>query len=230
MITAISFSLCLGVVFIRTDRGLLHTLSSPLAGGTMARRSLPWMIGLPLLWHGLILAGEQQNWYDRTVSTACQTLFTVLMLSGLTWWTAYALDRADRRRQQAEDTLRQVKTSLANQIADRSDRTAEPSTLTDRFQPELQEQQIGQVCDSEASFQTLIQDLNVGILLQDANAKILLSNPKAAELMGLTEEQLWGKVPLVLDGRVIREDGSLFPSNVSLCRWRSPPADPFGMW
>ena len=221
MITAISFSLCLGVVFVRTDRGLLHTLSSPLAGGMMARRLLPWTIGLPLLLHGLILAGEQQNWYDRTASTAFQTLFTVLMLSGLTWWTARSLDRADHRRQQAEDSLRQVKTSLANQIADRSDRAAEPCTLTDRLQPELQDQQQieqtwsdGQVCDSEASFQTLIQDLNVGVLLQDANAKILLSNPKATELMGLTEDQLLGKVPLALDGRVIREDGSLFPSNV----------------
>jgi diguanylate cyclase (GGDEF)-like protein len=210
----ISFTLCVGVVFIRTDRGLLRTLSSPLAGGVMARRLLPWTIGFPLLLHWLILTGEQQDWYDRPTSTAYQTLFTTLMLSGLTWWAARSLDRAEGKRQQAEDYLRQVKANLEHRIEHQiADRTVELRAIADRLQRELQErQQIGQALrDSETQFRTLIQDLNVGVVLQDANAKILLSNPRALELMGLTEDQLLGNAPLVPGWRVIREDGSLFP-------------------
>ncbi len=182
----------------------------------MARQLFPWAIGLSLLLHWLVLIGEQQNWYDRPTGAACQTLGTTLMLSGLIGWTARSLDRVDRKRQQAEDHLRQVK---IQQVKINVEQRVE-HRIADRLQYELQARQIGQtqlgqmLCNSETQFQRLIQDLNVGILLQDADAKILLSNPKASELMGLTEDQLLGKGSLALGGRVIREDGSLFPFNV----------------
>ena len=218
---AMSFSLCAGVSLIRTDYAVLQTLSSPLAGRVMARQLFPWAIGLPLLLHWLIFVGEQQNWYDRTTGTAYQTLGATLMLSGLIGWTAQLLDRVDRKRQQAaEDYLRQIKINLEQ----RTERRIE-HRIADRLQSELQarrqigQMQIGQtqigqmLCESDAQFQRLIQDLNVGVLLQDADAKILLSNPKATELMGLTADQLLGEGSLALGGRVIREDGSLFPFN-----------------
>jgi len=51
----------------------------------------------------------------------------------------------------------------------------------------------------------------VGVLLQGPNAEILLSNPKALELLGLTQDQLLGKTSFDPKWNVIHEDGSPFP-------------------
>lgn len=45
---------------------------------------------------------------------------------------------------------------------------------------------------SEGRFQALIQSLDVGIVVQGPATEILLCNPKALQLLGLTEEQLRG--------------------------------------
>jgi diguanylate cyclase (GGDEF)-like protein/PAS domain S-box-containing protein len=64
---------------------------------------------------------------------------------------------------------------------------------------------------SEARFRSLAHGLQVGILIQLANAEIVLSNPKALELLGLTQDQLHGKTSLDPDWNVIHPDGSPFP-------------------
>lgn len=66
---------------------------------------------------------------------------------------------------------------------------------------------------SEVQFRTLVNDLQVGVLIQNENAEILLSNPKALELLGLTEEQLLGKSSFDKSWNVIHEDGSPFPGS-----------------
>ncbi len=53
--------------------------------------------------------------------------------------------------------------------------------------------------------------MQVGVLLQGAQAEILLSNPKALELLGLTEDQLLGKTSFDPYWNVIHEDGTPFP-------------------
>jgi PAS domain S-box-containing protein len=65
--------------------------------------------------------------------------------------------------------------------------------------------------ESEERFRTLIEDLNVGVLLQGRQAEMLLYNPKALELLDLTEEQLLGRSSLDPAWHVIHEDGSRFP-------------------
>ncbi|MEN9221960.1 MAG: GAF domain-containing protein, partial [Thermostichus sp. BF3_bins_97] len=65
--------------------------------------------------------------------------------------------------------------------------------------------------ESEERFRTLIKDLNVGVLLQGRQAEMLLSNPKALELLDLTEEQLLGRSSFDPAWNVIHEDGSRFP-------------------
>jgi signal transduction histidine kinase/ActR/RegA family two-component response regulator len=64
---------------------------------------------------------------------------------------------------------------------------------------------------SEARFRSLVQDLNVGVILQNPDTRILLVNPKALELLGLTEEQILGKTSYDPSWRVIREDGTACP-------------------
>ena len=55
--------------------------------------------------------------------------------------------------------------------------------------------------------------MQVGVLLQGPQSEIIVSNPKALELLGVTEDQLLGKTSFDPDWNVIHEDGSLFPGN-----------------
>lgn len=67
--------------------------------------------------------------------------------------------------------------------------------------------------ESETEFRNLVSDLQVGVILCDPKSEILISNPKALELLGLTEEQLLGRAAYDARWNVIQEDGSPFPEN-----------------
>lgn len=66
---------------------------------------------------------------------------------------------------------------------------------------------------SEEELKSLLINMQVGVLLQGPGSEILLSNPKALELLGLTEDQLLGKTSFDPDWNVIHEDGSPFPGS-----------------
>jgi PAS domain S-box-containing protein len=65
--------------------------------------------------------------------------------------------------------------------------------------------------NSEEKFRNLVRDMQVGVLIQGPKSEILMSNPKALELLGLSEDQLLGKTSFDPDWNVIHEDGSNFP-------------------
>ena len=67
--------------------------------------------------------------------------------------------------------------------------------------------------ESEEEYRQLVWDMQVGVLLQGPQAEILLSNPKALELLGLSEDQLLGKTSFDPEWNVIHEDGSPFPGS-----------------
>lgn len=64
---------------------------------------------------------------------------------------------------------------------------------------------------SEQRFRNTVWAMQVGVLLQGPRAEILLSNPKALELLGLSEDQLLGRTSFDPSWNVIHEDGSPFP-------------------
>lgn len=57
----------------------------------------------------------------------------------------------------------------------------------------------------------LINSLKVGLLLQGPDTEILFSNNAALEMLGLTEDELYGRTSLHPAWNVIHEDGSSFP-------------------
>ena len=58
---------------------------------------------------------------------------------------------------------------------------------------------------------TLVNNLQVGLVVHLPNTEIVFSNPKARELLGLTEDQLVGKTSLDPSWNVVHEDGTAFP-------------------
>jgi two-component system sensor histidine kinase/response regulator len=67
------------------------------------------------------------------------------------------------------------------------------------------------VAEIQQRFKQLVENMPVGVLLQGPESEIILSNPKALELLGLSENQLLGKTSFDPDWNVIHEDGSPFP-------------------
>lgn len=67
------------------------------------------------------------------------------------------------------------------------------------------------LADREGRFDALIRGLQVGVVVQGPASEILLVNPRALELLGMTEDQLRGKSSLDPDWNIVREDGSPFP-------------------
>ncbi len=63
----------------------------------------------------------------------------------------------------------------------------------------------------ENKYQTVVETLSEGVLLINADGKIGTANNKAAEILGLSEEELQGKVVACPSWKAIKEDGSVFP-------------------
>jgi PAS domain S-box-containing protein len=64
--------------------------------------------------------------------------------------------------------------------------------------------------ESEEKFRNLVWDMQVGVLLYGPNLEVLMSNPKALELVGLTEDQLRHKTPFDPEWNAVNEDGTPF--------------------
>ncbi len=74
---------------------------------------------------------------------------------------------------------------------------------------------------NDNSFQMLLNDLHVGIVVHDSDTSILYANPAACTLLGLTEEQLYGKKSMDPKWKFFNEDNSemdldKYPVNVLL--------------
>ncbi len=67
---------------------------------------------------------------------------------------------------------------------------------------------------NEKRFRTMIQNLQVAVLLVSKESEILTSNQAALNLLGLTEDEISGKVCLDLSNKFIREDGTKFPQEL----------------
>jgi signal transduction histidine kinase/CheY-like chemotaxis protein len=65
--------------------------------------------------------------------------------------------------------------------------------------------------ESKEKFLTLINALHTGVILHGPHIEIQLGNPRALELLGLTESQLLGVTSFDPRWDVIHEDGSPFP-------------------
>ena len=69
------------------------------------------------------------------------------------------------------------------------------------------------LAEREGRFDALLRGLRVGVVVQGPASEILLVNPRALELLDMTEDQMRGKSSLDPDWNIIREDGSPFPGD-----------------
>ncbi len=100
--------LAAGIVLARPERWPTSTLVSESAGGMMARRMLPAVIVLPVLFGWLRLGGQRVGLYDLPFGLAIMVASTIVLLTVVVWWSAAALERADRARTEAHAMFRSL--------------------------------------------------------------------------------------------------------------------------
>ncbi len=65
--------------------------------------------------------------------------------------------------------------------------------------------------ESEEKYRSLLNNLSSGVVVHNPDTSILLSNAAATVLLGLTEDQLWGRTAMDPDWCFLQENGTLMP-------------------
>ncbi len=97
--TAVTFVvLGIGILLSRPQLGLMKTATSPLVGGVLARKLLPWAIALPLMLNWAIFEGYKLGWYDEPSSYAILTVTNITIFSILIYLNACSLNGIEQKR------------------------------------------------------------------------------------------------------------------------------------
>jgi PAS domain S-box-containing protein len=96
------FLLSFALMFARPQWGLGILVASPTMGGTLTRRLFPAAILVPLVVGWLRWKGELTGLYSEWTALTLMSVFSAVLLSSLTAWTAFLIDRSEREREQTE--------------------------------------------------------------------------------------------------------------------------------
>lgn len=94
--------LAMGILFVVTDRGPTRYLSLDLPGCIMARRLMPAVVFIPVLFGLLRHWGEKVGLYRGSFGIALMVIFSIVALSVLVWWSTESLNRIDRERERVD--------------------------------------------------------------------------------------------------------------------------------
>jgi len=105
--------LALGVLCARPEVGVVRRFLAADSGGLLLRRMIPVAVVLPVLLGRLRIAGETAGLYDQPFGRSVLILSFILLFSGVTWWTASAVQRMEAARLRAEAAERDLRDQLA---------------------------------------------------------------------------------------------------------------------
>src|ERR1051326_581345 len=115
--TALSFLiLCVGILCLRTDRGLMALLIDDSAGGMIARRLVPAALFLPMILGWLRLEGQRAGLFGTEAGISIFALSNMIVFGGLIWRSARLLRRTDRERNKAQSSLNDSRVRLASAL------------------------------------------------------------------------------------------------------------------
>lgn len=119
--TGIGFAvLSLTILAARSDRGFMTVITSPTAGGALARRLLPMGILIPWILGAIRLLGEEAGYFHAEFGVSSFAVSTIVAFTILIWWNAKQLHLADLERLRTERRLA-VQYNSARVLADATD-------------------------------------------------------------------------------------------------------------
>lgn len=189
-----------GVLYARTDFAFMAPFRSPNFGGVMARRLIPPVVVLPVIFGWLGQQGEYLGLYELEFGMALFVLSNIGVLSCVVWWVSSLMNRLDVERQRsgdvAKDVLRQSeqRIRLAQQIAAIGTFEWNLQTGVNTWMPELESMyglSTGQFRGSQLAWEQLVH--------QDDRAKAI----------AIVEKALATREPQEGEWRVSWPDGSI---------------------
>ncbi len=115
--TVAFYALCVGILFVRPNRGVMRALLSPSVGSVVARRMLPPAFVLPILLGWLFISGENAGLYGPGFGTAVFVLLIIMCFTGLIGWTVIEINRQETERHHAEAESRAAAAAQARLAA-----------------------------------------------------------------------------------------------------------------
>ena len=113
--TVIAFLLLsAALLFARPERGFVAIFLADNTGGTVARRMLPTALLAPALLGWLFVLAREAGYYGKGAGVALLAVTVTVIFTVLVWWTARALERADVKRRNAEERLRNSERELSD--------------------------------------------------------------------------------------------------------------------
>ena len=106
--------LCLALLLARPGRGYAAVFLADNTGGIVARRILPTALLAPALLGWLFVLGREAGYYGRDAGIALLAVAITAIFTGLVWWIARALERADTRRRTAEQSVLRSERELSD--------------------------------------------------------------------------------------------------------------------
>ncbi|MBI2830544.1 MAG: hypothetical protein HYX81_05240 [Chloroflexi bacterium] len=111
--TVFSFlSLSFGIVFAKSDRGLAAIFTGVRGGGMLARRLMPAVILIPLLFGGLRIWGESGGLFSTEFGLALEAVFYIMALGVPVSVFARVLERAEADRESASRLVKEYSVQL----------------------------------------------------------------------------------------------------------------------
>jgi PAS domain S-box-containing protein len=99
------FLFAFGVMFARPQWGLGALVAGVTLGSALTRRLLPAAIFAPLVIGWLRWKGQNAGLLSDWAGVALMTGLLIVLLSGLTVWTGFTVDRSERERQRSQDSI-----------------------------------------------------------------------------------------------------------------------------
>ena len=111
--TALAFMvLAGGLLLLNSSIGIVAITTGSQPGALMIRKLTPMVVGTAVILGGLTQWGKQIDLFDDRMAAALLITALILIISGLIWLTAEALNRADYQRRRTEEELRDKEQQL----------------------------------------------------------------------------------------------------------------------
>jgi two-component system cell cycle sensor histidine kinase/response regulator CckA len=182
------FLLALGLLLAQTDSGVVALFTSKTPGGAVARRLLPFAFGVPILLGALTIWVDKRKIYPGEFGITIVVVGSIAIFTGLIWWNAILLNRADCQRREVEEQLRKAHDDLELRV---QKRTAMLNNVNTALQTQIIElQRAEEKIREQAELLNKAQD---AMLVLDIHHRVVFWNKGAERLYGWTTEEVAGK-------------------------------------
>jgi PAS domain S-box-containing protein len=180
--------LAFGILLAQTESGIVAVLTSQTPGGTVARRLLPFAFGVPFVLGALVILGEKARIFPAELAVSIIVVGSFAVFSGLIWWNALTLNRADQTRCRAETQLQKANDQLEARVAERT-ASLQQANETLHLQI-LRQKEAEEKIRKQAE---LLDQARDAILVLDAEQRVIFWNKGAERIYGWQRREIMGK-------------------------------------